>query len=170
MICPSCNHENVPGLDQCASCQQDLSRHDLPLAGDRVERSLMSDTVASLVVPGVVTLSATASLAEAMATLLDCEIGAIPILGVEGELVGILSERDVLVRVVDIKVSAARPVAEFMTPRPETVRETDSLAFALHKMDSGGYRHLPVLRNGELVGILSVRDLLRHVTRLCKVL
>ena len=59
-------------------------------------------------------------------------------------------------------------VAEFMTARLETVRETDTLAFALHKMDSGGYRHLPVLRDGQLTGMISVRDVLRHITRLCK--
>jgi CBS domain-containing protein len=55
-----------------------------------------------------------------------------------------------------------------MTPRPETVRETDSLAFVLHKLDSGGYRHLPVVKNGLPVGMISVRDILRHITRLCK--
>ena len=44
----------------------------------------------------------------------------------------------------------------------------DTLAFALHKMDVGGYRHLPILREGRPVGVLSVRDMLRHITRLCK--
>ena len=62
----------------------------------------------------------------------------------------------------------ARPVREVMTPGPESVRETDTLAFALHKMDIGGYRHLPVVREGRVVGMVSVRDLLRHITRLCK--
>jgi CBS domain-containing protein len=55
-----------------------------------------------------------------------------------------------------------------MTPRPETIVATDSLAFALHKMDSGGYRHLPVLENGRPVAVISVRDVLTHCTRLCK--
>jgi CBS domain-containing protein len=48
------------------------------------------------------------------------------------------------------------------------VREGDSLAFALHKMDTGGYRHLPTLRDGRLSGMVSVRDLLRHITGLLK--
>ncbi len=51
----------------------------------------------------------------------------------------------------------------------ETVRLTDPLAFVLHKMDGGGgYRHLPVVQDGRVLGMLSVRDMLRHITRLCK--
>ena len=60
------------------------------------------------------------------------------------------------------------PVREFMTPNPECVQATDTLAIALHKMDVGEYRHLPVLDEGKPVGMMSVRDMLRHITRLCK--
>jgi CBS domain-containing protein len=55
-----------------------------------------------------------------------------------------------------------------MTPRPETVAPTDTLNVVLHKMDGGGYRHLPVVHNGKPVCVLSVRDMLRHITRVCK--
>ena len=48
------------------------------------------------------------------------------------------------------------------------MREDDTLAFALHKMDVGGYRHVPVVKGGQPLGMLSVRDMLRHITRLCK--
>ena len=86
-----------------------------------------------------------------------------------GRLVGIFSERDLLTKVAGIHDPYAElPVRQFMTPKPETIKPTDTLAFALHKMDSGGYRHLPVVRDGRLVGIVSVRDLMRHVTRLCE--
>jgi CBS domain-containing protein len=86
-----------------------------------------------------------------------------------GMLVGIFSERDLLTKLPD----GATPyrdlrVDQFMTPGPETVTADDTLAFALHKMDVGGYRHLPVVRNGKPEGVISVRDMLRHITRLCK--
>ena len=55
-----------------------------------------------------------------------------------------------------------------MTRRPETIRSSDSLAFALHKMDCGGYRHLPVVQDGRLLGMISVRDMLRHITDICR--
>ena len=168
MICPSCNFNNVPGADWCVNCRLDLSPFDRPVAADRVERSLMEDTVASLKPRAPVTLPPSATLAEAMAVLLDRNVGALPIVDAGGALVGILSERDVLLKAAGVEGCNGRPVSDFMTARPETVRETDTLAFALHKMDSGGYRHLPVVRDGRLVGIVSVRDLMRHVTRLCR--
>jgi CBS domain-containing protein len=168
MICPSCNFNNVPGADQCVNCQQDLAPFDHPVAMDRVERSLMEDSVASLRPRTPVTLPPDASLAEAMAVLLDRNVGALPIVDEGGALVGILSERDVLLKAAGVEGCNRRPVSDFMTARPETVRETATLAFALHKMDSGGYRHLPVTRDGRLVGIVSVRDLMRHVTQLAR--
>ena len=56
------------------------------------------------------------------------------------------------------------PVARFMTAAPEAVAPTDRLAVALGKMDAGGYRHLPVVLGGRPVGVVSVRDVLRHLT------
>ena len=55
-----------------------------------------------------------------------------------------------------------------MTPRPECVKTTDTLNFVLQKMDAGGYRHVPVLQEGKPVSIISARDMLRFVTRLCR--
>ena len=51
-----------------------------------------------------------------------------------------------------------------MTPGPETINHDDPIAFALHRMDIGGYRHIPVLTNGQPTGIISVRDILRYIT------
>jgi CBS domain-containing protein len=169
MICPSCNFNNVPGVDQCVNCHQDLAQLDRPVAIDRVERSLMEDTVATLRPRAAVTIAPTATLAEAIALLLARDIGALPVVDAGGTLVGILSERDLLLEAAGVESYAQHPVADYMTLRPETVRESDTLAFALHKMDSGGYRHLPVMRDGRLVGVISVRDLMRHVKGLCKV-
>ena len=61
-----------------------------------------------------------------------------------------------------------RPAAEFMTANPESVTADDTLAKALHKMDVGRYRHLPVIDDGKPVGIIAVQDLVRHITHLCK--
>jgi CBS domain-containing protein len=55
-----------------------------------------------------------------------------------------------------------------MTANPETVTAKDSLAFALHKMDVGGYRHMPVLSDGLPAGVISVRDMVRYITKLSK--
>jgi CBS domain-containing protein len=169
MICPHCGHDNLPGSEHCDNCLNDLAQLDRPIAHDRVERSLMEDAVRVLNPRPAVTLRPTATVAEAIQTMLDRDIGAVLIVDEKGSLLGIFSERDLLTRVADPAMDYTdRLVRDFMTPNPETVRTTDTLAFVLHKMDGGGYRHLPVLEGGRLLGMVSVRDMLRHITRLCK--
>ena len=84
----------------------------------------------------------------------------------EGRLVGVFSERDVLIRLnTRAPELADRPVSEFMTRGPQSLKEDARLVFAVHQMDLGGYRHLPILNcEGELQGVISVRDLLRYLT------
>jgi CBS domain-containing protein len=169
MICPHCGEDNVPGSEQCSNCQADLTHLDRPAAQDRVERSLMEDPVSVLLPRRPVTLPPTATVAEAMQTMLAENIGAMLVVAEDGRVVGIFSERDLLTKVAGLVADYhTRPVRDFMTASPETVRPSDTLAFVLHKMDCGGYRHLPVLEGGLPQGMISVRDMLRHVTRLCK--
>ena len=83
----------------------------------------------------------------------------------EDQIVGIFSERDALMR-LNPRFSALRdrPIAEFMTPSPETLELDDRICFALHKMDLGGYRHIPLLDKGQIAGVISVRDILRYLS------
>jgi len=101
--------------------------------------------------------------------MLAHDVGALLVVDAQGKLLGIFSERDLLTKVAGrAEPCADVPVQDLMTPRPEAVTTTDTMAFALHKMDVGGYRHLPVLHDGVPIGVISVRDMLRHITRLCK--
>jgi CBS domain-containing protein len=169
MICPTCNHDNLPGSEACERCQQDLTQLDQPAAQDRVERSLMEDRVSLLKPQNPITVRPDVSVKSAISTMLVSNIGALLVLDDKEQLVGIFSERDLLAKVAGVAdADHDAPISEFMTSSPETVTTTDTLAFALHKMDSGGYRHLPVLAQGKVVGVVSVRDMLRHFTRLCK--
>jgi CBS domain-containing protein len=115
-----------------------------------------------------ITVTADAKLGDAVRVMLDEGVGTVLVVDGDGALAGIFSERDLLLRVPDEAArSGDRPMGEFMTPRPESVRLDDPLALALHKMDVGGYRHLPVVDGGKPVGVISVRDLMRHITRMC---
>ncbi len=164
-----CSHDNLPGREYCSNCLHDLTQLDRPTSRDRVERSLMEDPVSVLQPRKAVTMRPEATVSEAISTMLSSDIGALLIVDASGKLVGIFSERDLLSKVAgQVADYASRTVGEFMTADPETVRPTDTLAFALHKMDGGGYRHLPVLKDGQPLGMVSVRDMLRHITRLCK--
>jgi len=169
MICPNCGFDNLPGSEECSSCGQDLTQLDRPVARDRVERSLMEDTVGALCNIRPITIPPRATLQEAINAMEGPGVGALLIVDDVGKLLGIFTERDLLSKVVGhFPNYAGLPVQQFMTPDPEAVASTDNLAFALHKMDIGGYRHLPVIKDGKPIGVLSVRDMLRHITKLCK--
>ncbi len=169
MICPNCGHDNLPGSEECSSCLQDLTQLDRPTAQSRVEHSLMEDPVSTLNPHKPITIRPTATIREALRIMLDRDIGAILVVDADGKLQGIFSERDLLTKVAGLHESYADlPVLQFMTANPETVTAKDSLAFALHKMDVGGYRHMPVLSEGFPAGVISVRDMVRYITKLSK--
>ncbi len=169
MICPNCGHDNLPGDEECSRCGQDLTQLDRPVAHDQVERSLMEDAVCSLHPPEPITTPPTTSVSDAIQTMLKHDIGALVVVDASGKLLGIFSERDLLTKVAAEDADYSKlTVGESMTPNPECVDACDTLAFALHKMDVGGYRHLPVMDEGRPAAVLSVRDMLRHITRMCK--
>jgi CBS domain-containing protein len=147
----------------------DLSALDLPAAQDRVELSVMSDPVFMLKPKPPVTISARALLGDALQLMVDKEIGAVIVIDDDNRLVGILTERDYLMKVVGVIGDYThQPLQAIMTPNPETVGPNDTIAYALQRMDIGGYRHLPVVDQDKPVGIISVRDVIRHITRLCR--
>jgi CBS domain-containing protein len=169
MICPNCGHDNLPGSEECSRCLQDLTQLDLPIAQNQVERSLMEDHVRVLQPHAPITIGPATPTGDAIRLMLSKNIGALLVVGDKGELLGIFSERDLMRRVAaNYETSQHQPVRDFMTAKPECVTSEDTLAFAVHKMDVGGYRHLPVLTDGRPSGIISARDMLRHITRLCK--
>ncbi len=169
MICPNCGHDNLPGSEECGSCLQDLTQLDRPTAQSLVEHSLMEDRVGILKPQKPVTVRPTTTVREAVQIMLARDIGAILVVDTAGKLLGIFSERDLLTKVAGIHQSFSDlPVQQFMTANPETVSAKDTLAFALHKMDVGGYRHMPVVFEGKPAGVISVRDMVRHITQLCR--
>lgn len=156
------------GADECADCQFDLTALDRPVPSDVVEASLMTDRVATLKPRPPVCVPDTADLGRAMAAMLRERVGAVLVTRDDGTLVGILTERDFLTKIAGCDTLALLPVRQFMTRDPETVRLHDPLAFALRQMDVGRYRHLPVVHDDRPVGVISVKDILRHMLNLCQ--
>ncbi|HWB11971.1 MAG TPA: CBS domain-containing protein [Pirellulales bacterium] len=163
--CPYCGVENIDGADHCEECQQPLDFLSKPRASTPIERSLVKDRVASLDPKPPLTVSPDQSVGDVLTLMVERQVGCVVVL--EGEkIVGIFSERDALDRLnVNFANLADRPVSQFMTPSPETVDSEARIAFAVHKMDVGGYRHLPVVSQGRLSGVISVRDVLHYVTQ-----
>ncbi|HXH39202.1 MAG TPA: CBS domain-containing protein [Thermoanaerobaculia bacterium] len=103
----------------------------------------------------------TASVRDAARTMSECNIGAIAVVD-SGRLVGIFSERDVLSRIVaDGRDPDSTPVASVMTKDIVVASPSDDINESLQKMHSHNCRHLPVVKDGSLVGMISIRDLLQ---------
>ena len=101
------------------------------------------------------------ALGEVAQRMVAKDVGAVLVM--EGErLVGILTERDVL-RAVAEGIDDDTVVADWMTRDPETLAPDESTQHAAVLMIHGGFRHLPVAENDEVVGMLSIRDLMRIV-------
>ena len=100
-------------------------------------------------------------LRETAERMVSRDVGAA--LVTEGDrLVGIVTERDVL-RAVARGVDEGTRVADLMTPDPETMEPDESTQHAAVLMIHGGFRHLPIVEGDEVVGMLSIRDLMRVV-------
>lgn len=111
------------------------------------------------------TLSPSDSVRDAVRVMAERKIGAV-LIKRDDQLAGIFTERDVLTRIVDAGLDAnATRLAEVMTVDPDTLAPSDRAVDALMKMSSRGYRHLPVVDEGQLVGIVSIRDIFGAVQK-----
>jgi CBS domain-containing protein len=119
-----------------------------------------NDSVARIVANrSLVTQPPTATVREAARVMAEHCIGAVPV--VEGrKLIGIFTERDIVAKVVALGRDVDRSrLEEVMTRCPETVSTHCPIGEVLEVMISGGFRHLPVISDGEVVALVSMRDI-----------
>jgi CBS domain-containing protein len=131
-----------------------------------VEHSLLNDRIAALSPKVPMCVPGQKPVGEVLVQMVESSIGCVMIVDDQGALIGIFSERDALLKLNDKATELFdRPVSEFMTSSPQTLASNAKIAFAVQRMDLGGYRHVPVVDDaGKLTGIISVRDILRYLT------
>lgn len=165
ILCPSCGVENIDGADSCEKCQTPLVFLSKHKPSSWIERSILKDRISSLLPRTPLVVDPNTPIADVLRCLADNRVGCV-IVTRDDKPVGIFSERDALMKLnTQCDDALAQPVSNFMTTSPECVRGDDRIALALHKMDLGGYRHVPVVDDsGEITGIISVRDILRYIS------
>jgi len=107
----------------------------------------------------LLTVTADATLGDAATAMVERGVGAVVVL--EGEsIAAILTERDVM-KAVAAGNDGSASVTEWMTRHPDTIEPGDTTDHAASLMIHGGFRHLPVVEDGKVVGMVSIRDLMK---------
>lgn len=167
--CPFCGHENLPGEDRCRQCLHSLMQREIPSsrrAGDAFRDALLNEPVSELLTGVDLLVCRPSDTIDKILKIFQTEKKGCVLVYEKKKLVGILSNRDLLLRVAGRHDDLSKvTVAEVMTQNPGFVRPEDPIAFAVNKMAVGGYRHVPVLRSdGTPVSILLIRDILRYLS------
>lgn len=119
--------------------------------------------VNELIGGAVVDCGVETTVAQAARTMADNETGSLAVLN-QGELVGIFTERDLIGFIADGGDPATGRVGDVMTPDPDSLEPDVEVVVAADWMLAAGYRHLPVVADEKLVGMLSIKDVLWGVT------
>ena len=109
------------------------------------------------------TIEPTATLEAAARVLTEKAIGALVVLGPDRRVIGILSERDI-VRALAARGAGvlAQPLSQVMTRKVVTCGLSETVGGIMERMTTGKFRHVPVVEQGELVGIVSIGDVVKH--------
>jgi CBS domain-containing protein len=111
----------------------------------------------------VLTMEPNATLDAAAKLLAERRIGAVVVIGAEDRVVGILSERDIVRAVAERGTGAMQEqVAQVMTRKVATCTLDESIHSIMERMTTGKFRHVPVIENGRLAGIVSIGDVVKH--------
>ncbi|HXD32580.1 MAG TPA: CBS domain-containing protein [Pyrinomonadaceae bacterium] len=167
MNCPSCGHDNIEGTDRCEECLTPLSKFDVPRAdsSEGLARSVMEDTLSLLEMEEIVTVSPQNSALDAAEQMKNARCGCALVLE-DGRLVGIFTEHDVLHRMFGGSASPTNvSVKELMSPNPESLRESDTVATALNKMSMGRFRHIPVSKADGTYRVTSIKSVLKYIAK-----
>ena len=165
MLCPSCGHDNIEGVDRCEECLTPLfNRGVARFDSGALSRSVMEDNLSQLEQEFLAVAPNTTAI-EAVNKMKEARLGCALVIE-DGKLLGIFTERDVLNKLSGKKaVVSTTAVKDLMSANPETLSETDSVATALNKMSMGRYRHIPVQKADGSYSVTSIKHVLKYIAK-----
>jgi CBS domain-containing protein len=111
----------------------------------------------------VLTIDPTSNVGVAAKLLAERRIGALVVTGPDRRVVGIISERDIVRALAERGPSVNdAPLTEVMTRKVVTCAPTDTISSLMERMTTGKFRHLPVIEQGRLAGVVSIGDVVKH--------
>ena len=161
MRCPVCGFENLLGSDVCDNCGSDLAGHDVPQSAITFRGQLLGEHLDALGITPPTIVEGSADVDEAIRRMhadgIDCVLVA-----QDGRLVGIFTDRDAVLKVAGLPIER-RTVGDLMTRDPVVLRHDETIAVAINKMAVGGFRHIPIVEDGRPTGVVTARDVFRHL-------
>ncbi len=113
------------------------------------------------------TVSIGATVCDAVSRMAECDTSCATVVDADGMLVGIFTGRDFLNRVAgEGLVPKDTLIQDVMTHKPHALAADDCVSYAIHRMSEGGYRHVPIIEDGKPVALISVRDVIAHLSEL----
>ncbi len=114
----------------------------------------------------LITVAPSAMMSQAVGTMSKARVGSVLVLE-DDTLLGIFTERDVVRAFDQLHADPARvsSISKGMTRDPQTIHPDATVGEAMDRMLDGGFRHLPVMESGSLVGIVSMRDLAHSISK-----
>lgn len=166
MLCPSCGHENIEGMDRCENCLTPFRDLDVPNSDttEGLARSVMEDNLSRLEPDNSIVVSPSIKASE-VATQMKAAHSGCALVVRNGKLVGIFTEHDVLRNLSEVRLAAETSVDQLMSPDPEVLQESDCVAAALNKMSLGRYRHIPVQKSDGTYVVTSISSVLKYIAQ-----
>lgn len=166
MKCPCCMHENIAGDDECAHCRTSLIDVEPVSYEPGSQDAFARRPLGELATDDYIVVAPADPVSVVLGRLVEERRHCAMVLD-GAAVVGILTERDVLQKLAGTPDAGGNePVSTFMTADPETLEADDPVAFALNRMTVGGFRHIPILKDKRLIGVVSVRDILGYLVEL----
>ncbi|HKS30523.1 MAG TPA: CBS domain-containing protein [Pyrinomonadaceae bacterium] len=135
---------------------------DTPEEKRAAPRRVRNDSVSQLETDDYVCIEPTTTLTEAIKQMREDE-GGCAIICEEGSIKGIFTERDLITKVVGEEVDMNAPVSRYMTQAVETLSMDATIGDAVELMNRKGYRNIPLVRDGQLQGSISVFDIITYL-------
>jgi CBS domain-containing protein len=133
-----------------------------------LRNALLDDVIATLGPAEPICLRASSTVEEAIARMLERRQAGVLVVGDDGRLAGIFTERDVLTRVAGVGRDARRTaLRDVMTANPDALSVRDRIAYAVHCMSVAGYRTVPLVdAERRPIGVVTVTDVIRWLAQL----
>lgn len=120
--------------------------------------------IKEVTMPAVVAMDISTNIGDAVDLMQERKIGSV-VITQSGQLAGIFTERDVLMKVIG-KIDNWReePIKRVMTPNPQSLQAGDEIAYVLNNMHVGGYRHVPIVNEkDEPIAMISIKDVVSWI-------